>query len=62
MDVRLTKDIRIPVRDPQLAQIKIDKFLGVRVGQMAPDFKTWASESGAWESGLSGTFDVATLH
>ncbi len=38
MDLLFSREIRVPVRDPKLAQIKIDKFRIIRLGQEAPQF------------------------
>ncbi len=38
MDLSFSREIRVPVGDPKLARIKIDKFLIIRVGEPAPEF------------------------
>ena len=38
MDISLTRDIRVPVGDPKLAKIELDRFLIVSLGETAPDF------------------------
>ena len=38
MDLSFRREIRVPVGDPKLATIKIDKFLILRPGDKAPDF------------------------
>ena len=39
MDVSFTKEIRLPVGDPKLAQIDIKKFLIINVGEVAPNIE-----------------------
>lgn len=38
MELSLEREIRVPVGDPKLAMLKIDKYLIIRVGETAPDF------------------------
>ena len=38
MDLSFTREIRVPVGDPKLAMIEIEKFLILRPGDEAPDF------------------------
>lgn len=44
MDVRFARHIQIPVGDPQLAQIAIDRFLTLQSGETAPDFMAAAMD------------------
>ena len=38
MDILVTRDIRVPVGDPKLAAIKIERFLIINPGEQAPLF------------------------
>lgn len=38
MDLSLTREIRVPVGDPKLARIDVEKFLMVSLGEAAPQF------------------------
>lgn len=38
MDLSVSRKIRVPVGDPKLAMVKVEKFLVVNVGEVAPDF------------------------
>jgi peroxiredoxin len=44
VDVRFARHIQIPVGDPQLAQIAIDRFLTLQSGETAPDFMAAAMD------------------
>jgi peroxiredoxin len=38
MDLSVSREIRVPVGDPKLAAIDVERFLIVNVGETAPDF------------------------
>lgn len=44
MDLRFSREIQIPVRDPKVAMISIDKFLLIKIGDQAPNFSAKSVE------------------
>jgi peroxiredoxin len=39
LEVSYSQEIRVPVGDPKVGMIKIEKLLGVKVAEVAPDFQ-----------------------
>lgn len=48
MEFSFTKEIRVPVGDPQVAMINIEKFLIIEVGETAPEFQVTTLEGTAF--------------